>query len=511
VHEFEDGSITRAASLKKWAERAPVGILSLAAVAERRQIVPQIVDLNGLFFEYSWPGNNYYRHGDFCSFAVEQLSRVDFDLIGFSTMCSSYPLTLRIAREIRRTHPRAAIVLGGPQASVVDQATLEAFPFVDVIVRGEAEETFPQLLGAFSGKEDFSKIAGITYLNQGRVVRKPNAPLIQDLDSLPLPAYHLFGPGTTPRKFMPLELGRGCPFACTFCSTNDFFRRRFRLKSPGRLIEQMNFLHQTYGTTTFDLIHDMFTVDRKRVVEICEALLRAPYKFNWGCSARSDCVDDDLLALMSQAGCYAIFFGIETGSPRMQKIIQKDLDVKEAAEVVKSTDKHHIEMTISMIMGYPEEEKEDLAGTVGFLMDSLRYVHTDPQLNLLAPLAETPLLTQYRQQLILDGIYSDMSHQGWRQDPADRELIAAYPDIFPNFYGLPSKLGRDHLMELSRFFMGGEARFRLLLVALHQETGNLLDVFDAWRACSGSRLIQAGITPRSSFLRISSASWKKGT
>jgi radical SAM superfamily enzyme YgiQ (UPF0313 family) len=362
---------------------------------------------------------------------------------------------------------------------VVDVATLEAFPFVDLIVRGEAEETLPRLIEALAGNRNLAPIRGITYREGATVVRSPEAPLIEDLDSLPLPAFHLHG-GMKSCGFIPLELGRGCPFACTFCSTNDFFRRRFRLKSSQRLIEQMNLLEDSYHANSFDLIHDMFTVDRRKVVEFCKALLNSERRFLWSCSARTDCVDSELLDLMYKAGCRGIFFGVETGSDRMQKIIRKNLDLREAAAVVEQTGKTCIEITVSMITGYPEEQPEDLQQTVEFIMKSTRLDHVEPQINILAPLAGTPLLEKYRDQLILDDIFSDMSHQGWHQDPADRALIGSYPTIFSNFYGIPSGVSREYLQQFCRFFMNGLVRFRWLLVALHQESGNLLSVFDDW-------------------------------
>ncbi len=482
VAEFEDGPKGHTEMLRDIAEHIPLGILSLAGVLEKKGLTPEVVDLNSLFFQYSWRGGNYYRHTEFCSFAVSALSGLEFDVIGFSTMCSSYPLTLRVAREIKRTHPKAIIMLGGPQASVVDRATLDAFSFIDLIVRGEAEETFPRVLGALAAHtERLSEIQGITFRSGGRVIRNTNAPVIPNLDALPLPAFHLL-PIPQGVRYIPLEAGRGCPFACTFCSTNDFFRRNFRLKSPEHLIKQMSYLEATWGAKSFDLIHDMFTVDRRRVVEFCQALLESGHSYRWTCSARTDCVDEDLLALMAEAGCVSVFFGVETGSARMQRIIDKHLDIEEAARVVQSAGKHGLEVTISTITGYPQEERDDLRATLHFLMDAIRFSHTDPELNLLAPLAETPIWSQYRDQLVLDDIYSDMSHQGWQQDPADRELIGSHPDIFPNFYGPPSRLDRGYLMELVHFFRAAEARFRWLLVALYQASGDLLDVFDAWRA-----------------------------
>jgi radical SAM superfamily enzyme YgiQ (UPF0313 family) len=187
---------------------------------------------------------------------------------------------------------------------------MRAFPFIDIVVRGEAEQTLPELVDTLAGHGSCAGIPGLTFRQNGeqdgRIVRNPDGSVILDLDSLPFPAFHLF-PDVRFCRHFPLELGRGCPFACTFCSTNDFFRRRFRLKSPAHMIAEMRRVKQTYGINSFELVHDMFTVDRKRVVEFCEALLQSEEKFHWGCSARTDCVDEELISLMAQAGCRGIF------------------------------------------------------------------------------------------------------------------------------------------------------------------------------------------------------------
>lgn len=479
LEDFDEGPVAQTESSVALVEHSPIGILSLASILEKRGITPQIFDLNRLHFECSWPDRFYYRKVDFCELAVSELSASEFDVLGLSTMCSTYPLSLRIARELKKARPELVIVLGGPQASIVDVETLAAFRCVDFIVRGEAEESFPALLDCISSNGRLADVPGISYRSHGTPVRTPNAPLILDLDILPLPAFHLY-PGMQFCRFIPLELGRGCPFSCTFCSTNDFFRRRFRVKSPARMIEQMSAVEETYGITSFDLVHDMFTVDRRKVVAFCDALVQSGKTFTWSCSARTDCVDDELLQQMASAGCASVFFGVESGSARMQKIFDKGLDIEQAARLVQSTAEIGVAITVSMIDGFPEEEEEDFRDSVSFLVDAARYDHVKPQINLLAPLAKTPLTEQYRQQLVFDNLFSDMSHQGWYQDTADRELIARYPDIFPNFYGLPCALGREYLDEFNRFFMNSVLRFRWLMIGLHQVTGNVLDVFDLW-------------------------------
>lgn len=394
-------------------ELAPVGILSLAAVLESKGLQPEVVDLNRLY--YCWLRDVDQHKTDFCLFAGNYLAGCDFDFFGFSTVCSSYPLTLRIAAEVKRAHPDSLIVLGGPQASVVDRATLQAYPHIDVVVRGEAEQTLPALVQALAANRPLADIPGITFRSQrdGDIVRNPDAPLVLDLDALPFPAFHLF-PDVRFCRHFPLELGRGCPFSCTFCSTNDFFRRRFRLKSPARIIAEMRWVRQTYGISSFELVHDMFTVDRKRVVEFCQALVESGETFTWGCSARTDCIDEELIALMAKAGCRGIFFGIETGSRRMQKIIDKGLELNDSVDRVRSCDKFKIDTAVSLMAGFPEETLDDLRDTAAFFVDSLRYDHADPQLSILAPLAETPIQQLHKDSLLLNDDVADMSYRGWQ-------------------------------------------------------------------------------------------------
>jgi radical SAM superfamily enzyme YgiQ (UPF0313 family) len=424
----------------------------------------------------------------FFGFVVDHLKLLSFDVFGFSSICSSYPLTLRLAREVRQLNPDSRIILGGPQASVVDVPTLRAFPCVDFIIRGEADETFPALLSNLARDgTDWATFPGITFRDGGEVIRNPNAPVVSDLDQLPLPAFDLDS-GIASRGGVHLEIGRGCPFACTFCSTNDFFRRNFRLKSPEKMIDEMTHIKTEHGTNYFSLVHDMYTVDRKKVVAFCQALLAHNAGFTWGCSARTDCVDDDLISLMARAGCRGIFFGIETGSSRLQRVIQKDLDLAEAMRRIQCADQHGIKIAVALIIGFADETREDLRDTIAFFVGSTCLDNAEPQLSLLAPLAGTPIHEKHKNELIFDNIFSDMSHQGWAQDPVEEEMIRSYPEVFPNFYAVPTVcLDRAYLKEIREFVSNVTMWFRWLPVALLQDSGDFLRVFDAWRVWAGAR------------------------
>jgi hypothetical protein len=457
-----------------------LGILSLAAVLEARGDTVQIVDLNRTYFQLA-DSVDAPELGQFAEAAAGAIAERCADAYGFSSICSSYPLTIRIAKALKAIRPDCTILFGGPQASVVDIQTVAAFPFVDLILRGEAEESFPLLLDELAGGRRMDQVPGLTYRMEGQPRRNPNADVIRDLDSLPFPAYHLTGELQGASR-ATLEMGRGCPFACTFCSTNDFFRRNFRLRSPARILRDMRSLAEAYGLSDFDLIHDMFTVDRRRVVAFCDAMIDSGEQFTWACSARTDCVDEPLLELMARAGCVGIFFGIETGSVRMQTIIDKRLDISRAKEIIDAAEKLGVGSTVSLIAGFPEETREDLEQTVRMLMHSARCSHSDPQLNLLAPLPATPIYLKYKDQLTLETLCSDVSHQGARQNEGDLELIRQYPDIFPSFYLVPApNLERNFLLELREFLLMGVEHSRWLLIALDQMTAHMVDFFSEWR------------------------------
>lgn len=479
VTEFEEAAEAESEQVREAAGEVQLGPLSLAAVLEAVCCPVRVVDVNGLYYKFLAVRG---VGEDFCGWASKAISSQAADVYGFSSICSSYPLTIRIASEVKAARPDSTVVFGGPQASVVDTETLATFPFVDLILRGEAERTLPALVEEISGQGRFGSIPGLTFRSGSRIIRNPNAPVIEDLDQLPTPAYHL-ADNLDELTYASLELGRGCPFACKFCSTNDFFRRRFRVKSPRRMVDEMRYISGQFGFRKFDLIHDMFTVDRRRVAAFCNELLDSGEGFKWSCSARTDCVDIELLELMARAGCTSVFFGIETGSARMQKIIDKHLDIPQARAMVDAAESYGIETTVSLITGFPEEDTADVRETIGFYMHAVRTPHATPQLNLLAPLAATPIHKKHRDELILDDLCSDISHQGRFQNAVDRLLIETHPDIFPNFYLLPTpSLDRGYILELREFLLMATARIRWLLAALDQSSSGILDVFSEWRS-----------------------------
>jgi B12 binding protein/radical SAM family protein len=451
----------------------PLGVLSLAAVLKARGLHTDIIDLTSLWTRSRCPPEQLFKE------TVAALRAAKPQILGLSTICSTYPLTLRLAKTLSQKFPDIPIVLGGPQASVVDTATLNAFPFVDFVLRGEAEDTMPTLVDCLLNGSSPRRLPGLTFRNGAGVQRNPDAVPIQDLDSLPLPSFEAYS-DVSQWPSLPLEIGRGCPFSCRFCSTSGFFRRRYRLKSTSHVIREMTLLSDRYGIRAFDLIHDMFTVDRRRVAEFCSRLIALGAPYNWSCSARTDCVDSQLLTMMRDAGCSGIFFGIETGSARLQRVIQKNLDLDRARAVFRQCDRLGLETIASLIIGYPDETESDFQATLSFFRDTVRLERTDAQLCILAPRAGTSLEAEYRSRLVFEEASLDLPALSVGQGAADSAVIRAHPDVFPDFYAFPCRRTRSELRRMSEFFVTLNQRCRGLLLALMEECANPMELFDSW-------------------------------
>ncbi|MFC4531994.1 B12-binding domain-containing radical SAM protein [Sphaerisporangium dianthi] len=450
----------------------PLNLLTLAAHVRAAGHEPVIVDQTlALFDGTATDGPGFHRD------VADFIAGLRPDVIGFTTMCNSYPQTLALAGECRERDPEVKIVLGGPQATVVDVATLTEFAFVDAVVRNEADVSLNAMLGSLSGDGDIERVPGVTWRRPGgAVVRNPDAPLLQDLDDLPYPAYDLYPFDKIRVGLAPVEAGRGCPYGCTFCSTNVYFNRRHRIKSPERLVTEMRFLHQAYGFSRFDLVHDMLTVDRRWVRRFCEVLRDGGDGFSWGCSARTDRVDDALLSEMAEAGCMGVFFGVETGAQALQPAIKKRLDVSDVLPVMSSCVENGISPTASFITGFPDETVTDALDSFGLALDVLELSQkTSAQMHLLAPLTGSPLHTRHRDDLRFDGHSSDISL--FLLNEAEISLVRRHPAIFANFYFIPT----PHLdRELAKAVSAATYTCPLLFIALRHAGADPRRVLTGW-------------------------------
>jgi len=378
------------------------------------------------------------------------------DCVGFSTMCGSYPLILLLAKKVKRFLPQTCIVLGGPQASVVAEKSVAAFPWIDYIIRGEAEPVILDFVNVIAEKKKPHETPNLTYRTNGKILSTPLGPLLNDLDSLALPDYQAYphfeealfpGEYGIEEKFIPLEAGRGCPYRCCFCSTSSFWLRRRRQKSPDLLVEQIKSVSHKYNIRTIVLMQDLFAVEGNWLTDFLRAM-GTNSRVNWTCSLRPDGIKTETLSDMKRAGCTGIFFGIESGSQRSQKLIGKNLDISKTQRTVEAAVANGISVKTSFIVGFPWETGEDLQETLSLHEHFLAIGVDTSEVHLLSPLPLTQIAIRYSTQLRIDHVTSKISRGlgNIRTVEIDR-MIRQYPQIFSSFYYLkPEFLSRQEIL-----------------------------------------------------------------
>ena len=415
-----------------------LGLLSLAAAAGAAGAAGHEVRI----YDPKWrvrTGQLPYDRSIYAKVADELLAE-DPEAVGFTTLGCSFLFAVGVGRDLRRRAPALPILLGGPHATMLAQPILAAYDQFDIVVRHEAEQTLPLVLDRMPGR-DFEQVPGVTWRSPTGIRETAGAPRIDDLDSLPLLDYERYPMDQLDLSLMRVEAGRGCPFACTFCSTATFFQRRYRLKSPERLVSEMDAIRDRYAPAELKLDHDLFTVNRGKVKAFCEAVTGHGHR--WRVSARVDCVDEELLEQMAAAGCVGLYFGVETGSSRMQKVSAKRLRLDLVDPMIDVCERLGIEATASFITGYPEEEAADQDATLDMLgtMFARPREACLPQLHILTPEPGTPLWDTFGDALQFDGYATPFN--SWLLRPEDREEVLRQPEIFASYHYYPGQLPRE--------------------------------------------------------------------
>jgi radical SAM superfamily enzyme YgiQ (UPF0313 family) len=291
------------------------------------------------------------------------------DVIGFSVTNPTRFSAMSLARTARQMRPRTVIVFGGPAPTFMADYFFSACPELDVIVKGEGEQTLLALVQTLAGETgktdpkiclDLSRIPGLVFRDGNKITDTGPALLIQDLDRLAHPSRYF--------AFQHLAMSRGCPGACTFCGSPLFWgTRNVRFHSPEWFFEEIRTLAGK-GISHFYISDDTFTMDRDRVMDLCRKLIHADLNITWHAISRVDRVDPPLLAMMRKAGCIQISYGVESGSDTIKKRLGKPVPNSLAVQAFRRTAAAGMIPRAYFIYGSPGESQDTIQESIDLLM-----------------------------------------------------------------------------------------------------------------------------------------------
>jgi radical SAM superfamily enzyme YgiQ (UPF0313 family) len=358
---FWDRSMDR---LREGEETIPgVGILILAAIARAKGYTVHVVDAK--------------RAGTTNEAAAERIVALQPDVLGISCTTISVTNGSRVAGLVKAWLPGCTTVVGGSHVSAIPERTLEKFPQFDFGIVGEGEHSLFDLMERLATGSAVRDVTGLVHRDRetGRVHANPRAAYIDDLDALPLPAWDLvpnfpyaFSPSMFNYRRSPvgtLITQRGCPFSCTFCdrSTSGRKGRWHSVEYVVRMMRQM----EDYGVKHILFYDDLFTVNKARVRELCEAMLDHRMDFTWSCNSHPNLLDEPTMRLMRRAGCWQIAYGIESGSQRVLNHVKHEVKLPRLLETLRMTRAAGLRIKGLMMCAHPTETEESLKETESFL------------------------------------------------------------------------------------------------------------------------------------------------
>lgn len=300
-------------------------------------------------------------------------SRVDKDysLFGISFLTPQFNIVMELVRLIRKECKETLIVVGGPHVSAMPEESIDELN-TDFAVLGEGEYTIVNLIKNLNNKKYLEKLPGLVLRNGvGNIINQGKGET-SDINSLPFPAWHLFPlesncynvslPGVSNKEMVfPLLTSRACPYDCIFCDSHTVFGRGFRSRTPENVVEEIKYLNERFKARQFEIVDDTFTVDAKRVHEVCALILKNNLKIKWICNARVNLVDLELLKAMKKAGCTAVNYGVESGDPVVIQNISKKIKIEQIINAHKLAKEAGLIVTTFIMVG-----------SIGETLDSVR-------------------------------------------------------------------------------------------------------------------------------------------
>ena len=307
---------------------------------------------------------------------------IESPIIGVTAQPHSVLKALDIIKQLKKCNKNSIIVVGGNFFTKTHRDVLNRFKEVDVVVRDEGEITFYELVKAIQNKKSFDNIEGITYRNNDSIIENKRRKSENDIEKFALKYDKLnitnrFKEGILMRNYenenyrsFPVFMGRGCPGKCVFCEYNQF---RYRVRKIPAILQEIDYLIKNYRAEYFAFADPSFCERENFIREFCKILIERYPHIKWSCEARVD-TPIDILELMAKAGCISLDFGLESGSEKVLKAINKDIDLLRTFEFVKACYSLGIRTHMFLLVSLPEETEEDAMQTIKVCGDLSKYV-----------------------------------------------------------------------------------------------------------------------------------------
>jgi radical SAM superfamily enzyme YgiQ (UPF0313 family) len=359
----------------------------------------------------------------------EALRQYPAEVIGLSGLTAESESLYRAARYARQGAPEAVILAGGPHASNYTRETI-ARPEIDVVVTGEGERTLQEILDRIGAGSPWKDVPGTAVKNgTGGCRNNPIRPFIEDLDQLPLPAWDLtdieaFGRRrgmalVGRRPYLPISLSRGCPYRCTYC--HQIHGKKFRAHSAGYALKLVDRAAEQCGVRDFDIIDDIFNLDAERLKAICEGFIaRRNIRWTLPNGIRTDRLNAEQVRLMSRSGLEYAAIAVETASPRLQKMIRKNLQLDRVRDMIEEFARHRVMLSGFFMVGFPTETRQEMQMTIDFARKSSLH---NALFFVVSPYEGTELFEQVRQNAV--GSQFDVKRVYLRQ----RVNLSEIPDL----------------------------------------------------------------------------------
>lgn len=334
----------------------PVGLAYLSSYLKKAGIRTSLIDASPM----SW--NKLAR----------SVSEKSPPIVGITCWTQERGQAFKTAKIVRAILPDTKIIIGGHHATAFPH-NMFVQAYADAVVIGEGEQTTLELVSALLGSKDLKNIKGIAYKQDGQVTLTEPRDFIRDLDSLPYPDYtdfdlkNYFGLPDADGLAASIMTSRGCPHACVFCSAGNFWKRKWRARSPENVVGEIEWLHRERGVRNFAFFDDNFTVNKKRAIEVCKGIIEKSLRINWVASSHVTHIHEELLGWMKKSGCFRIDFGIESGSPQVLKNINKGQTAAQIEQAFRLVHAAGIKPKAYLIVGCPGETEETINETLALM------------------------------------------------------------------------------------------------------------------------------------------------